>query len=90
MVAAALFLMSMASTAQTASELIIQVRPGVSEQDVKQLAQRAGVEYVHALGGPAYLVRVPDPQRAAAISETLRVQPEIISVEPNQTVKIPE
>ena len=89
-VAAALFLATMASTAQTASELIIQVRPGVSEQDVKQLTQRAGAEYVHALGGPAYLVRAPDPQRAAAILESLRAQPDIISVEPNQTVRIPE
>jgi hypothetical protein len=66
-VAAALLLATMASSAQPASELIIQVRPGVSEQDVKQLAQHAGVEYVHSLGGPAYLVRVPDPQRAAAV-----------------------
>jgi hypothetical protein len=89
-VVAVVLLGTMASTAQTAAELIIQVRPGVSEQDVKQLSQRVGAEYMYALGGPAHLVRVPDMQRAASVLETLRAQPDIVSAEPNQPVKIPE
>ena len=77
------------SAAQSSSEIIIQVRPGVSEQQVKQLSERMGAEYQHALGGPAYLIRV-DAQRVNAVTEKLRTQPEVISVEPNQPVRIPE
>jgi hypothetical protein len=82
--------MTISSAEQSPAELIIQVRPGVSEQQVRELSQRLGADYQYALGGPAYLIRVPDVQRAMAITERLRAQPEVTSVEPNQAVRIPE
>src|SRR6476646_5821591 len=78
------------SFAQSPTELIIQVRPGVSEQEVRRLSEQSGAEYQHALGGPAHLVRVPDPQHVSAVMDRFRSQKEVISVEPNQGVRIPE
>jgi hypothetical protein len=79
-----------ATGAQSDSDLIIQVRPGVAENAVRQLSKEAGAELQHSLGGPAFLVRVTPPQDTDAVMDRLRANKDVISVERNQPVHTQE
>ena len=79
-----------ASGAQSDDDLIIQVRPGVPENAVRQLSKEAGAELQYSLGGPAFLIRVTPPQNADAVMDRLRANKDVTSVERNQPVRIPE
>lgn len=76
--------------ARADEELIIQVRPGVPETAVRQLSKEAGADLQYPLGGPAYLVRVTPSQETDAVMGRLRASKDVISVERNQPVQIPE
>ena len=79
-----------ATGAQSDDDLIIQVRPGVPENAVRQLSKEAGAELQYSLGGPAFLIRVTPPQNADAVMDRLRANKDVTSVERNQPVRIPE
>jgi hypothetical protein len=79
--------MTLISTgAQSDEGLIIQVRPGVPENAVRQLSKEAGAELQYPLGGPAFLVRVTPPQDTGAVMDRLRANKDVVSVERNQQV----
>lgn len=78
------------TSAQSDADLIIQVRPGVPENAVRQLSKEAGAELQYPLGGPAFLIRVTPPQDTDAVMDRLRANKDIVSVERNQRVRTPE
>jgi hypothetical protein len=78
------------SSGAHSEELIVQIRPGVSESAVQKLSKEVGAEFQYPLGGPAYLIRVTPPQDADVVMDRLRSQKDVVSVERNQQVRIPE
>ncbi|MBV8524838.1 MAG: hypothetical protein JOY71_22430 [Acetobacteraceae bacterium] len=80
---------SISSSASTYEELIIQVKPGVSESAVRELSKKAGAELQYSLGGPAYLIRVA-PQDADLVMKSLQSEKDVVSVERNQQVHTQE
>jgi hypothetical protein len=81
---------SISVSAPAYQDLIIQVRPGVSENSVRELSKKVGGEFQYGLGGPAYLVRVVPPHDTDAVMKTLQSEKDVISVERDQKVRIPE
>jgi hypothetical protein len=81
---------SISSGASSYEDLIIQVKPGVSEKAVRQLSKDVGAEFQYPLGGPAYLVRVTPPQNADVVMDRLRSENDVVSVERNQQVHTQE
>jgi hypothetical protein len=80
---------SISSGASAYEELIIQVGPGVSQDAVRELSEKAGAEFQYGLGGPAYLIRVA-PENTDRVIKTLQSEKDVVSVERNQQVHIPE
>src|SRR5262249_11745840 len=78
------------SSGAQSEELIVQIRPGVSEGAVQKLSKEAGAEFQYSLGGPAYLIRVTPPQDVDVVMDRLRSQKDVVSVERNQQVHTPE